>query len=67
MLQARQWMKVPPGASGSSIESANERVPFGGLVQRSAGETFCPSQVNFAGIAAPALKAGLVSVKRGAD
>jgi hypothetical protein len=34
MPQASQCVKTPPGASGSSTISANDRVPSGTLVQR---------------------------------
>jgi len=47
---ASQWVNVPDGASGSSTRSANERVPRGGLVHRSAGGRFAPSQLYRAGI-----------------
>jgi hypothetical protein len=45
MPQASQWMKRPPGASGSSRISANERLPGGGAVHDSGGERSAPSQV----------------------
>jgi hypothetical protein len=43
--------------------SAKDFVPAGAPVQDSGGETFAPSQVYLAGIAAPSAKAVLVSVK----
>jgi len=63
MLKMTQWVKVPIGASGSSIINANAAVPFGGFSHASGGDTFLPSQVYSFGIASPFLKAGLVSRK----
>jgi len=40
-----QCVKTRPGASGSTISNANDRVPRGADVQRSGGETFLPLHV----------------------
>jgi hypothetical protein len=45
MFQASQCVNVPTGASGSSTISASARVPAGGSLQESAGETSSPSHV----------------------
>ena len=52
--------------SRSTTEIENERVPAGGLFQRSGGDTSAPSQVNRFGIVPPARKAGLAIVNFGA-
>src|ERR671935_1293709 len=49
--QAIQCVKTPPGASGSSTTSANDRAPSGTFDQRSGGETSSPSQLWRLGIA----------------
>src|SRR6056297_4347590 len=57
IFQIIQWVKVPPGASGSSIITAmlspSERI----LLIVSGGEMSCPSAVYFLGIISPSLKA----------
>jgi hypothetical protein len=66
MFQAVQWTKVPPGASGSSSESANERVPRGGAFHESGGEMPLPEQVYPWGMTPPFENAGLESTKAAA-
>jgi len=44
-FQSVQCVKLPLGASGSTTSKANDRVPRGGAVQRSAGEAFAPVHV----------------------
>ena len=58
-----QWMKLPPGASGSSTTSASSTVPTGGSSQASAGETFSPSQLNRGSIGSPSETSPPVNVK----
>ena len=60
-LKRTQWVKAPPGASGSSTSRANATVFDGTPLQESAGERFSPSQVKRAGIALPDAKAPLES------
>src|SRR3954471_12548094 len=55
-----QGRKPPLPASGSKTVNENDAVPFGGAVQRRAGEVFAPSQVERLGIAPPLWNAGLV-------
>ena len=56
-----QWVKVPPGASGSSISTASSWVPDGGVLHCRRGRRFAPSQVNSRGNVPPA-RSGLVTV-----
>jgi len=44
-FQSVQCVKAPPGASGSIMSSASERVLRGGAVHRSGGDTFAPVHV----------------------
>src|SRR5216117_1176810 len=59
-----QWVKVPPGASGSSISTASSWVPDGGVLHCRRGGRFAPSQVNSRGNVPPA-RSGLVTVSGG--
>src|SRR5262245_58184716 len=59
MFHATQCTHVPPGASGSSTTSAYVAARGGAPLHESAGDTFAPSAVNFAGIDAPSLNAVL--------
>src|SRR3989442_15348418 len=52
---------MPEGASGSSAINANLLAPGGMPLHFSGGEIFWPSQVYFAGIGLPSLKAELVN------
>jgi hypothetical protein len=61
MPQASQWMKRPPGASGSSRISTSDRVSAGGADHDSGGKRSSPSQVWRWGIVPPWAKALLVS------
>src|SRR3990170_4162119 len=58
-----QCVKVPPGASGSSMTSANAFVSAGAPSQASGGETLSPSQVYSAGIVSSLPNASLTSEK----
>src|SRR3990170_8032270 len=58
-----QCVKVPPGASGSSMISAYAFVSAGAPSQASGGETLSPSQVKRVGIVSPLPNASLVSEK----
>src|SRR3990170_2319321 len=61
MSYSTQCVNVPPGASGSSMTSANAFVSAGGPLHDSGGETFSPSQVKRAGIASSLPNASLVT------
>src|SRR5690606_41760525 len=64
-FQIRQCVKVPFGASGSSIIKARLCVSFGILPNSSWGLMFSPSQVYFSGMCWPSKKAALHKVKYG--
>jgi hypothetical protein len=58
ILKIIQWVKTPPGASGSVIIMANDFVPDGAPLQLRGGEMSWPEQVYFTGISSPSPKAG---------
>jgi heme-degrading monooxygenase HmoA len=66
MPDSVQWMKLPPGASGSSSTSTSSAACGGTLDHASGGDVPAPSQVNRFGIGAPSRNAGLVSRTVGA-
>src|SRR5579859_4997523 len=59
---ASQWVKRPPGASGSSTTIDRLFVAAGAALQVSGGDLSAPSQVASTGMAAPAPKEELVTV-----
>jgi hypothetical protein len=63
MLYTTQWIRVQPGASGSSTIKAKLLVPSGADSHTRAGEISSPSQVYFEGILSFSLKDGLVKCK----
>jgi hypothetical protein len=60
MLKITQWVKTPPGASGSLRINAKLFVANGGSLQLSGGEVLSPWHVYFCGMIAPSANAGLV-------
>src|SRR5262249_45330552 len=58
-LNTTQWVKVPLGASGSSMIMATLAAPAGTPVQVSGMGLLLPRQENLTGIIAPAANAGL--------
>lgn len=67
MFHAIQWVNVAPGASGSSMMSANERVPAGAPDHARGGETLVAPAPQFKyacseGIIEPSANAALVTV-----
>ena len=60
MFQRSQWVKVLPGASGSSIMITKEAVLSGMFSMVSGGEMFSPSAVYLVGICPPLENAELV-------
>jgi chorismate mutase len=63
---AVQWVKRPPGASGSVTTSASSRVPAGGADQRSGGATPAPEHVWRVGIVAPSRQGPAIASAFGA-
>src|SRR6266508_3992748 len=61
-----QCVNALPGASRSSSSSAKERVPRGGAVHRSGGDTFAPVHVKRLGICPPEWNAVLVTARTAA-
>src|SRR5215468_128267 len=61
-LNTTQCVKVPPGASGSSMIRATLAAPAGMPVQVNGIGVLPPRQENLTGIAAPAANAGLRTV-----
>src|SRR5262244_721375 len=61
-LNTTQWVKVPLGASGSSMIRATLPAPAGTPAQASGMGVLLPRQENLTGIFAPAANAGLRTV-----
>src|SRR6476660_5348142 len=61
MFHISQWVKLPPGASGSSTISTRLLASFGTPAVVSVGLTSLPSQVKPSGMFPPSLKSGLLS------
>src|SRR5580692_9853862 len=62
-LNAIQWTKVPPGASGSSTKTAIDFVPGGAALHVIGGERSAPSHVKSIGIGPLTANAVLVTVR----
>src|SRR4051794_10265084 len=67
MPHAVQWMKRPPGASGSLTTMASTRAPPGTPFQRSSGRRPWPTQVNRVGRVAPSRQGPVSAMPLGAD
>jgi hypothetical protein len=61
-----QCVNALPGVSRSYTRSAKERVPRGGAVHRSGGDTFAPVHVKRPGICPPEWNAVLVNARTAA-
>src|SRR4051812_38160635 len=59
MLNATQWVKVPCGASGSSMIRASDRAVAGTSMSSSGGDRFSPYWLNRLGIMLPFLNSRL--------